>query len=223
MSLGLAALGIAFLPGCNQERKAPPAPKARSEAIQGAAVASSSPAPSPKPPAAHATAEPRRGKLCEGQMQKAPRAMPASDISRASAPGAAEPAPVLPLGGGKWTWVNFWAAWCVPCKEEIPRLFAWEKKLNQAGIPFRLVFVTLDDDERQLSEFLRGQATGGLQSTYWLKEGEEREKWLEEVGWDKDPKLPAHLLADPQGKLRCVIDGAVEDGDYGQLVALLRK
>ena len=155
-------------------------------------------------------------------MGRVGRAMPTSDISRASSPGVAQPPKALPVGGGKWTWVNFWAAWCVPCKEEIPRLVSWAKKLNQSGIPFRLVFITLDDDARQLEQFLRGESAGGLQSTYWLREGEEREKWLKGVGWDSDPKLPAHLLVDPQGKLRCVIDGAVEDDDYGQVVGLLR-
>ena len=127
----------------------------------------------------------------------------------------------LQVGKGKWTWINFWAAWCVPCKEEIPRLKSWEQKLNQGGTPFRLVFVSLDDDPRQLQHVLKGAPADGLRSTYWLREGEEREDWLKAAGVDPDPELPAHLLVDPQGKIRCVVAGAVEDRDYAELTRLL--
>jgi thiol-disulfide isomerase/thioredoxin len=122
---------------------------------------------------------------------------------------------------GNWTWVNFWAAWCVPCKEEIPRLRTFEQKLNQSGKSFALTFVSLDDDARQLQDFLVAQPAGGVKSTYWLKDGPEREKWLIAAGVEADPELPAHLLVDPKGKIRCVVRGAIEDGDYDQIVALV--
>ena len=56
------------------------------------------------------------------------------------------------LSGG-FTWVNFWAAWCVPCREEIPRLMGWQKKLTGTGKSFRLHFVSVDDDEVDGSTF----------------------------------------------------------------------
>ena len=31
---------------------------------------------------------------------------------------------------------------------------------------------------------------------------------------DPDPQLPAHILVDPKGSVRCVVDGAVEDADF---------
>jgi thiol-disulfide isomerase/thioredoxin len=214
---GLAALALC---ACEQERKAPPAPKARNVAVHGSATAKPTTA-KPVRRARQVVAK-RQGKLCAGRLRSPGSAMPTSDISRAHAPGADQLPAALPLKGGKWTWVNFWAAWCVPCKEEIPRLRAWEQKLNLAGIPFRLVLVSLDDDARQLHELLQEQPRAGLRSSYWLREGKERDKWLAGVDLDPDPELPAHLLVDPHGKLRCVVEGAVEDGDYEQLVQLLR-
>jgi thiol-disulfide isomerase/thioredoxin len=219
LTLVLVAAGLLTSFGCDQERKAPPAPQARNIAVQGSGSATPSASaaqPAPRPPIAK-----REGPLCGGKLAPEGRDMPASDISRASAPGVAEPEAKLRVGAGKWTWVNFWAAWCVPCKEEIPRLKSWEQRLNQEGTPFRLVFVSLDDDARQLQEFLKTQPADGLRSSYWLREGEEREDWLKAAGADPDPELPAHLLVDPRGKVRCVVAGAVGDGDYAQLKRLL--
>ena len=217
-----AGLGIAVTAlGCNQADKGPSVTRERSQAVSGE-VAANAPtvAPPPSKPTASAPSKPR-GPLCAGQMSEPGRAMPRGELSRTSAPGQAEPPARLAAGRGKWTWINFWAAWCVPCKEEIPRLKGWQKKLASDGKKLEVVFVSLDDDERQLGTFLKTQPADGLISTYWLREGDERMKWLKEAGFESEPELPAHLLVDPQGKLRCTIVGAVEDGDYPSLVALL--
>ena len=81
----------------------------------------------------------------------------------------------------------------------------------------------MDDDERQLREFLRTQPRGGLKVTYWLREGKAREQWLKDAGVEADPQLPVHLIIDPHGRVRCLVNGAVEDGDYDQVVGLLRR
>ncbi len=124
------------------------------------------------------------------------------------------------MGGGKWTWVNFWAAWCVPCREEIPRLKAWEQRL---GARLRVEFVSIDDDQRQLEQFLNGQPSGGLRASFWLKEGKEREDWLLAAAVDPDPELPLHLLVDARGKVRCKVQGAVEDADFAAVQALVAR
>jgi thiol-disulfide isomerase/thioredoxin len=128
----------------------------------------------------------------------------------------------LPLGGG-YTWVNFWAAWCAPCKEEIPRLFRFQQELGKLSPSFKLSFVSLDDDERQLGAFLSAQSASGLRRSYWLKEGKEREEWLKAAGLEADPSLPFHLLFDAKGKLRCLVKGALEDGDLSSLKTLLSQ
>jgi thiol-disulfide isomerase/thioredoxin len=217
----LVALGVPLLFSCDKEDKQPvAAPKARSQAVLGTAAATPEPAPPPRPSATLPAAVQRR-KLCDGQMQAPGKPLPRSEIARAAAPSVASPSERIAAGDGSWTWVNFWAAWCVPCKEEIPRLKGWERRLTAQGTRFRLVFVSLDDDTRQLEEFLGGQPAEGLQSTYWLKEGDMRKNWLGALEIESDPELPAHLLVDPRGKVRCVVNGAVEDSDYPQVVALL--
>ena len=174
-------------------------------------------------PSAQRVAPPKpRGPLCAGQLSRPGHALPAGKFARQSAPGT----PLLPAQfdpGGAWSWVNFWAAWCVPCKEEIPRLKAWEKALNREGQSWQLIFVSLDDDPRQLEQFLGSQPADGLRATYWLRDPNDREKWLKEAGVGENPELPVQLILDANGKVRCVIRGAVEDADYAQVRTLSRS
>jgi thiol-disulfide isomerase/thioredoxin len=220
-----------FSAGCDDDAAKPPpsAPRDRSQAV---VATDSAPAPAPATPAAHQAAtpaapsgaahEPRR--LCETRQGKARRKVSAAgSIDRAQASGEST-VPARLLGSkAEVTWVNFWAAWCVPCREEIPRLVAWEKKLQDEGVPFRLVFVSLDDDERQLRDFLEKQPTAGLRRTYWLREGSQREEWLANVGMDTDPRLPAHLVVAASGETHCVVEGAVEDGDFEQVRRVVKS
>jgi thiol-disulfide isomerase/thioredoxin len=125
------------------------------------------------------------------------------------------------LGAAQWTWVNFWAAWCGPCKEEMPRLRQWSERLAKEAAPVRLVFVSLDDDARQLEAFLNAQPADGVRSSLWLPEGPTRSLWLRNLRMDAAPELPEHALVDPAGRVRCFIEGAVEDGDYAAIATLV--
>ena len=210
------------LSGCDTvaQKDAPMATNERSQVvIQKGPVAAAPPATLPATVTEPATAKKPRT-LCGAKAGDAGRSFPKKRLSRAAAKGAPELPEALAVGG-RWAWVNFWAAWCAPCKEEIPRLMSFERKLSAAGTPLRLTFVSLDDDERQLSDFLEAQPSAGLRASYWLKEGAEREDWLKAAGESPDAPLPFHLLVDPKGKLRCVIRGAVEDGDYAEISSIV--
>ena len=222
LSLTLGLL-LSALAGCDtvSEKDAPMATNERSQAITQKgpatlsapatiAVKATEPAPPKKPRA-----------LCAGKLAEAGHAVPKKHISRAAAKSAPSQPESLAIGGGKWTWLNFWAAWCAPCKEEIPRLLGFEQKLVAAGAPFRLSFVSLDVDERQLQDFLDSQPSAGLHASYWLKEGNEREDWLKSAAQNPEAPLPFHLLIDAKGKIRCAIQGAVEDADYAEISAIV--
>ncbi|HEU4407674.1 MAG TPA: TlpA disulfide reductase family protein [Polyangiaceae bacterium] len=217
-SVALAALAALSPGACGDETKpASPAVYARNEAVR--ASAGSNPAP-PRPAAPAAPAPPRR--LCEGAPAAAGKPLPPGKLDRLEAPGA----PALgdrPAGGGRWLWVNLWAAWCGPCKEEIPRLRAWEAKLAALGTPVALSFITLDDDERQARRFLEAQPATGLRASFWLPDGRARVGWLETFKVRDPPQLPMHFFFDPQGALRCQVDGAVEDADFEQVRALVAR
>jgi thiol-disulfide isomerase/thioredoxin len=217
----IVLLSLAFSTACNTQgdKKPPSVTLERSQVVEAKPGQATTAAPV-TPVATSAAPKPPRA-LCAGQMSNPGRAAPKKPISQSVASGETALPEALTLGSG-FTWVNFWAAWCAPCKEEIPRLNRFEQELAKTSPGFKLAYVTLDDDERQLTAFLAGQpASGGLRRSYWLKEGREREDWLKAAGLDADPELPFHLLFDAKGKLRCVVKGALEDSDLPALKALV--
>lgn len=216
LCFGVALLALA---SCKQEEHAPSAPRERSQAVQAAepaanALTAAALTAAPQASVPRAT-KPRRA-LCDGHLQEL-HSLPKKHVSQANVNGARLPESLSADSAG-FTWVNFWAAWCAPCKEEIPRLSSWPAELQKRGRKLKLAFVSLDDDERQLRQFLEG---GALRSTYWLKEGKERDEWLKAAGVDADPELPIHLLVDSSGRIRCKVQGAVEDADLAELAQLL--
>lgn len=214
-ALASAALLAAGCDGGGGKSDMPPPPptSGRSNAVvardAGAPAATHTVAPA-------ANSAPRQ--LCAGQ---SPRPAPKGNPKAVSAPGADAPPVPVPFGVGKWVWVNFWAAWCGPCKEEMPRLLGWKDKLTAAGVLIDFAFVSLDDDERQLHRFIEGQPKNGVRASYWLPEGEGRTGWLAALNVKDPPQLPLQALIAPSGQLACVIEGAVEDRDYPALASIL--
>jgi hypothetical protein len=103
----------------------------------------------------------------------------------------------------------------------MPRLLGWQQKLRAAGVLIDLVFISLDEDERQLGRFLEEQPGNGVRASYWLPEGSGRTSWLGALGMKDASKLPVHALSSPAGQVTCTIEGAVEDSDYPAIAAFL--
>jgi thiol-disulfide isomerase/thioredoxin len=220
---GACTLAVALASGCDKTEA--PGASSRSEQVTVAADASlslaSPPAASAAATSAHAPPAPPR-RLCDGDGNAKGRSLSKALASHAEAPGAARlDGTIAPKG--QWTWINFWAAWCGPCKEEMPRLLAWQDKLSKTGTPVRFAFVSLDDDERQLDQFLAAQPEGGLKGSLWLPDGPARSGWLAALKMKSAPELPEQALVDPTGRVRCFVEGAVDDGDYAEIAALVAR
>ena len=96
------------------------------------------------------------------------------------------------------------------------------KRLEHDGVPTDVTFISIDDDLRELTAFFAAQPSEGLKTSYWLKDGTMRTSFLAPLKMTPTSPLPEHALFDAKSKLRCFVAGAVEEGDYAQLLATLK-
>jgi thiol-disulfide isomerase/thioredoxin len=54
---------------------------------------------------------------------------------------------------GKVVLINFWAAWCTPCAEEVPQFIALQKKYQDQGL--QVIGFSVEDDPADLRNFYR--------------------------------------------------------------------
>jgi thiol-disulfide isomerase/thioredoxin len=140
------------------------------------------------------------GPLCDRLLEpgQGPRvALPRGQTLRGAAPEG-------PRG---WRWVNLWAAWCKPCIEEMPVLQAWAHELGRRAP--HITYLSIDDDERQLRRFLAGAGRELDGHVTWVEEEAARAAFFEALELPNPPTLPAQVILDPAGRVRCVRVGSI--------------
>ena len=58
---------------------------------------------------------------------------------------------------GKVVFINFWATWCAPCREEIPDLEKLAVKMKH--VPFEIVAVSSDESWKEIKAFMGAKQT----------------------------------------------------------------
>ena len=125
--------------------------------------------------------------------------------------GEVAPAPPLPRleGGGsgsladyrgRWVLVNFWASWCVPCREEAPVLESFQRRHGDGG------FTVLGIDSRDLSGDGRAFVRRFGLSYPQLRDGDGAT--AHDFG---TTGVPENYLVDPRGKVRALVRGPVDE------------
>ena len=103
---------------------------------------------------------------------------------------------------GKVVLVNFWATWCVPCRDEMPSIQHLKEKL--AGRPFEVLAVNLDEPEARVRKFLTQIK---VDFTVLL----DPEKKVARA-WDARI-LPASFVVGPDGRIRYSLVGDLDWAD----------
>jgi cytochrome c biogenesis protein CcmG/thiol:disulfide interchange protein DsbE len=100
---------------------------------------------------------------------------------------------------GRWVLVNFWASWCVPCKQEAPALEDFQRRLGGPA------FTVLGIDSRDLSgdgrSFVR--RFGLTYPQLHDGDGDAAEEDFGTIG------VPENFLVDPRGVVRLALPGPV--------------
>jgi cytochrome c biogenesis protein CcmG/thiol:disulfide interchange protein DsbE len=121
-------------------------------------------------------------------------AVPAGSLSQLDGTGSGSVADYR----GRWVLVNFWASWCVPCREEAPALEDFQRAHGGHG------FTVLGIDTRDLSGDGRAFVRRYRLTYPQLRDGDgQRAHDFGTTG------VPENFLVDPGGKLRLARRGPV--------------
>jgi peroxiredoxin len=112
---------------------------------------------------------------------------------------------------GHPVWLNFWASWCVPCKQEMPDLVVVGRELEAGG--GRLIGVNMGEDEGAIRKFL--DANGYSLSVALDPAGRVS-------GAYKVYGLPTHVFIDSQGVAREVHVGGLTADEMREVVGNLQ-
>ena len=116
---------------------------------------------------------------------------------------------------GKVVLVDFWATWCEPCREELPKLAALAKKIDK----FDLVTISADEPEKEAA------ATSvldkeGLAPPRYVKHADDDQVFIDSVDKQWSGALPALFLYDATGKR---IASFIGESNISDIEAAIRK
>ncbi|TYQ00329.1 thiol-disulfide isomerase/thioredoxin [Tenacibaculum adriaticum] len=94
---------------------------------------------------------------------------------------------------GKYVYIDVWATWCNPCKQEIPFLQKVEKQFHGKNIEFVSISTDRQEDYFEWKDMVTEKNLGGIQ----LYAGDNKQFFTDY----KVSSIPRFILIDPQGNI----------------------
>ncbi|MBI3714642.1 MAG: TlpA family protein disulfide reductase [Betaproteobacteria bacterium] len=110
-----------------------------------------------------------------------------------------------------WLLVNFWATWCVPCREEMPILAKLQTKFSQRHL--KVIGISADSTAKA-ANFAQNNQIG-----YLLLADEARAISFSQRLGNREGALPYSVLVSPGGTLVWTHAGAVDESALDALLA----
>jgi thiol-disulfide isomerase/thioredoxin len=122
---------------------------------------------------------------------------------------------------GKVVLVNFWATWCVPCREEFPDLTRLQKAYESRGL--RVIGVSTDfaKETAAVEKFLAEQKPSF--PNYRKKSGGDDQVFIDAVEKSWGGELPFSVLYGRDGKKAGTLSGKHSYADYEAEIRKLLK
>ena len=113
---------------------------------------------------------------------------------------------------GRVVLVNFWATWCVPCREEFPDLARLDRAYGGRGLRVLGVSTDFDRETAAVKKFLTELKPGF--PNYRKKSGGDDEQFIDAVDKSWGGELPFTVLYARDGKKAKVLSGKHTYGEY---------
>ena len=117
---------------------------------------------------------------------------------------------------GKVVLVDFWATWCAPCREELPKLVALQAAYQAKGLDFVTISCDEPEQENEAATFVARQGAPG---PHYIRKAKDDDKFINSI----DPKwsgaLPALFVFDRSGRQ---VQSFIGETDLKQLDAALK-
>jgi thiol-disulfide isomerase/thioredoxin len=96
---------------------------------------------------------------------------------------------------GKYVYIDVWATWCGPCRQEIPFLQKIEEKYHGKKIEFVSISIDKQKDNEKWKKMVADKSLGGTQL---FADNDWQSAWVREYGIES---IPRFILIDPSGNI----------------------
>ena len=123
---------------------------------------------------------------------------------------------------GKVVLLNFWASWCVPCREEFPDLSRLQRTYGELGLAVIGISTDFASQAKKVEAFLEQQKPAF--PNYHKKSGGDDQPFIEGVDRSWGGELPFSVLYDREGRKAKTLSGKHGYAEYEKEIrALLQR